>query len=58
MSVSTFGDLLSHAGHSIVCVTYGDPPCNVAVECETCNVVIIDFDNEEDDPPGNWIDKE
>lgn len=47
MSVNNFEDLLSHEGHEIVCVTYSllsDFPRNVAVECETCSTVILDFD--------------
>lgn len=45
-------DLKSHIGHKIVVVGYGDPeypPVNIAVECETCNCVLIDFD--EPEPP-------
>jgi hypothetical protein len=49
-----YEDLLEHVGHKIVCVTYQHPedrgimlPDNVAVECETCNKVLIDFDRPE-----------
>lgn len=36
----------AHVAHDIVCVAYagGD---NVAIECETCGVVLIDADNED-----------
>jgi hypothetical protein len=42
-----FEELLKHVGHDIVCVTYGikgQEPANVAIECETCNEVLLDFD--------------
>lgn len=48
MGAHSFKDLIHHAGHKLVCVTYGKngkPPANVAIECETCNEVILDFDN-------------
>ena len=53
MAVHSFEDLIGHVGHEIVCVTYGDEPdygdiskdnLNVAVECETCGCVLVDFD--------------
>ena len=44
MSVSNFKELKKHIGHKIVCVIYGNE--NVAVECETCDEVLIDFDRE------------
>lgn len=42
-----FNDLREHIGHKIVCVRYGqgDECVNVALECETCNTVLLDFDN-------------
>lgn len=43
MAVHSFEDLITHVGHEIVCVTYGDN-LNVAVECETCGCVLVDFD--------------
>lgn len=49
MGAYDFKDLKRHVGHRIECVTYGNPPVNVAVECVTCNEVLIDFDKEEDD---------
>ena len=50
MSVNTFEALASHIGPRIVCVGYGgDAPANVAVECEACHVVLIDFEREDND---------
>ena len=48
MSVSNFEELAEHIGHKIVAVSYGNPkePANVAIECETCKEVLLDFDNE------------
>ena len=59
MSVSTFEELKEHYGHKIECVVYGDAddPANVAIECEDCGLVILDFDcppRVADDP---WEDK-
>ena len=47
MGCHSFEDLRQHIGHRIVVVGYGNPvdPANVAVECETCNEVIMDFDS-------------
>lgn len=46
MSVNGYTDLLEHTGHEIKCVRYGDPdnPENVAIECETCSEVLLDYD--------------
>jgi hypothetical protein len=41
------GGLLVHAGHKIVCVKHGD--VKVAVECETCGEVLMDFDKSDED---------
>lgn len=41
-----FEDLKRHIGHNIVCVSYGMPIVNVAIECETCNEVLLSFDEE------------
>ena len=56
MGVYDFDSLRKHVGHEIVCVGYGLKDLetgaqpyglnNVAVECETCNEVLLDFDNE------------
>jgi hypothetical protein len=43
MSADTYKELKRHIGHKIVCVQYGEGE-NVAVECETCNEVLLDFD--------------
>lgn len=57
MAVSRYADLILHLGHKVACVGYGEPdPAtawrygvekvveNVAIECETCNEVLMDFD--------------
>ena len=58
-----FEELLEHFGHKIVIVKYSPgirnahtglplyPPCNVAIECETCECVLIDFDRPEEGTP-------
>ena len=42
-----FRDLKAHLGHRIVIVQYGtfDDIWNIALECESCDEVLIDFDN-------------
>lgn len=52
-----YNDLKSHIGHKIVCVGYKyqihfspddkENPVNVALECEDCGVVLVDFDRPE-----------
>lgn len=44
-----FKSLSRHAGHRIACVEYrhNDRVCNVSIECNDCNEVLIDFDNPE-----------
>ena len=55
MSVFCFEELLAHVGHKIVCVAYGreheyeGDPENVAVECETCGEVLLDFNRPEEE---------
>ena len=49
MTVNSFKELLQHRGHNIVCVVYGTPPVNVAIECETCYEVLFDFDKNKAD---------
>lgn len=44
MSATNFKDLKNHLGHKIERVSYGDPICNVAVECITCGEVLLDYD--------------
>ena len=57
MSCSNFEELKKHIGHDITCVKYGKMTIgkngyiaiqekdieNVAIECNTCNEVILDF---------------
>jgi len=48
MSAINFEDLKAHIGHKIVCVSYEKKEIeNVAIECETCNEVLMDYDKEE-----------
>lgn len=48
-----YEELRGHVGHNIEVVRYGPAkrPMNVAIECETCGCVLLDFDRpeEEDD---------
>lgn len=46
MSAFDYDTLKAHIGHKIVCVGYGLPedPANVAIECEDCNEVLLDYD--------------
>ena len=44
--------MLEHAGHEIVCVTYGGHfPTSVSIECETCSTVLLDA---EEHNQRNW----
>jgi hypothetical protein len=45
MSVQNYSELSEHYGHSLDVAIYGDQS-NIAIECENCNEVLIDFDNE------------
>ena len=49
MSCDNYNELKSHLGHNVKIVWYGDKkdPANVAIECHTCHVVLLDFDKEE-----------
>lgn len=49
MGCHSYADLKRHIGHKVVVSCYGDrdDPQNVAVECETCYEIIMDFDKEE-----------
>jgi len=47
MSANNFKELREHIGHKIVCVCYGKPVQNVAIECEDCNEVLLSFDKNE-----------
>ena len=45
-----YESLKAHLGHRVVVVSYGNPDVwNVAVECENCNEVLLDYDNPEID---------
>ena len=56
MGVHSGAELLTHVGHDLACVTYGDDlnepgergrgvrAVRVAVECERCGEVLLDFD--------------
>lgn len=51
MAAYTFEDMGNHIEHDIVCVKYGEDgdgkPVNVAVECETCGMVLFDLHPDE-----------
>ena len=47
MSAINYEELKRHIGHTIVCVGYGKAPENVAVECEDCSEVLLDFTRED-----------
>jgi hypothetical protein len=47
MSALDFGDLSRHLGHALECVAYvgaDGEPVNIAVECEDCGEVLLDFE--------------
>ena len=46
MSAFNYDELKRHVGHTITCVTYGEGQ-NVAIECEDCNEVLLDYDKDE-----------
>ena len=52
MSASNFKELSNHVGHKVEVVTYGKngEVWNVAIECMTCNEVLLDFDNLDECP--------
>ena len=41
----SFKELIEHKGHKIEVVTYGNDD-NVAIECETCDTVLLDYDKD------------
>lgn len=53
MAVASFAELVQHVGHKIECVTYGKDGVtwNAAVECLTCNEVIVDYDATDEESP-------
>jgi hypothetical protein len=52
MGVSNYNDLAEHKGHKFECISYGDDDPkyfrNIALQCITCQEVIIDFEEEEE----------
>jgi hypothetical protein len=42
MSAQNYSDLVAHVGHSVQVVSYAQ--VNVAVECEDCSEVLLDYD--------------
>ena len=48
MSVGCFEELVEHIGHKIEVISYdkNGERINVAIECETCGEVLLDFDKE------------
>jgi hypothetical protein len=47
-------DLKEHIGHKIVIARYGstdEPPVNIAIECEDCNCILLDFEAPEGSVP-------
>lgn len=54
MAVANYNELKVHRGHKIVCVGYGDieQPANIAIECETCGEVLLDYDESEAEEGG------
>ena len=44
MAAQNYQDLIEHQGHKVSIYTYQNE--NVAVECEDCFQVLVDFDNE------------
>lgn len=52
MAAHSYDELREHIGHRVVCVCYGEKgkdPANVAVECETCSTVLMDYNQGESD---------
>lgn len=54
-----YRELREHLGHTIALVSYGHPeeedPDNVAIECEDCSCVLIDFDHPEVEGPEIFV---
>ena len=51
MAVSNYNELKAHIGHEIDLVYYGprNDPVSVAIECNDCSEVLLDFDKPEED---------
>lgn len=48
--MNLYKKILEHVGHELEAVTYGDPAIDAAIECITCNCVIISEElNSEDE---------
>jgi len=47
--VSNYGEMLKHVGHNVQIVSFprGLQVLKVAMECATCNRVLIEYDNPE-----------
>lgn len=45
MSAQNYDDVAEHYGHSLTIAIYGEGD-NVAVECEDCNEVLLDYDKD------------
>jgi hypothetical protein len=55
MGAASYDDLVRHVGHEIVVTDYAG--LNVAVECTTCNEVLLDYDSiQVHEPPSPWED--
>lgn len=52
MSAASYDDLRAHVGHRITCSVYtvAGTTMNVALECEDCYEVLLDFDRPDDAP--------
>ena len=48
MAINGYEELSEHYGHSLEVVMYGEG-VNVALECNDCNEVLLDYDKEEED---------
>lgn len=50
MAAHSFSDLQAHVGHDIQIIEYGNVHGdihNVAIACENCQEILLDFDNPE-----------
>jgi hypothetical protein len=45
VSVQNYADLSAHQGHNLTVALYGEG-VNVAIECEECHEVLLDYDKE------------
>lgn len=53
MSATDYNDLSQHIGHKVEVVAYADT--NVAIECEECSEVLLDFDKEVECEFHTWV---